>query len=89
MRERGLHFLVGAVGSLRRRRGRVGRGRRSPADPPSPSTSIAGSAVEETLPRMTARRAALIGPDGSGHPVKMVHNGIEYSDMQPSVRSTS
>jgi 6-phosphogluconate dehydrogenase len=23
-----------------------------------------------------------IGPDGSGHFVKMVHNGIEYSDMQ-------
>ncbi|MCA1031279.1 NADP-dependent phosphogluconate dehydrogenase [Bacillus timonensis] len=23
-----------------------------------------------------------IGPDGSGHYVKMVHNGIEYSDMQ-------
>ncbi len=23
-----------------------------------------------------------IGPDGSGHVVKMVHNGIEYSDMQ-------
>lgn len=25
---------------------------------------------------------AHIGPDGSGHFVKMVHNGIEYSDMQ-------
>ncbi|WP_299444997.1 NADP-dependent phosphogluconate dehydrogenase [uncultured Phycicoccus sp.] len=24
----------------------------------------------------------LIGPDGSGHFVKMVHNGIEYADMQ-------
>ena len=24
----------------------------------------------------------LIGPDGAGHFVKMVHNGIEYSDMQ-------
>lgn len=23
-----------------------------------------------------------IGPDGSGHFVKMVHNGIEYADMQ-------
>ncbi len=23
-----------------------------------------------------------IGPDGAGHFVKMVHNGIEYSDMQ-------
>jgi 6-phosphogluconate dehydrogenase len=25
---------------------------------------------------------ALIGPDGAGHYVKMVHNGIEYADMQ-------
>lgn len=26
--------------------------------------------------------AAYIGPDGAGHYVKMVHNGIEYGDMQ-------
>lgn len=26
--------------------------------------------------------AALVGPAGSGHFVKMVHNGIEYADMQ-------
>ncbi|MEM8834376.1 MAG: NADP-dependent phosphogluconate dehydrogenase [Planctomycetota bacterium] len=26
--------------------------------------------------------AAYIGPDGAGHFVKMVHNGIEYADMQ-------
>ncbi len=25
---------------------------------------------------------ALVGPDGAGHFVKMVHNGIEYGDMQ-------
>lgn len=25
---------------------------------------------------------AYIGPDGAGHYVKMVHNGIEYADMQ-------
>jgi 6-phosphogluconate dehydrogenase len=25
---------------------------------------------------------ALVGPDGAGHFVKMVHNGIEYADMQ-------
>ena len=25
---------------------------------------------------------AYIGPDGAGHYVKMVHNGIEYGDMQ-------
>ena len=33
--------------------------------------------------RSTASRAArYIGPDGAGHYVKMVHNGIEYADMQ-------
>ncbi|CUH38152.1 6-phosphogluconate dehydrogenase, NADP(+)-dependent, decarboxylating [Jannaschia seosinensis] len=26
--------------------------------------------------------AALVGPEGAGHFVKMVHNGIEYADMQ-------
>ncbi len=26
--------------------------------------------------------ATYIGPSGSGHYVKMVHNGIEYADMQ-------
>ena len=25
---------------------------------------------------------AYIGPDGAGHYVKMVHNGIEYADIQ-------
>src|SRR4029078_13409981 len=26
--------------------------------------------------------AALVGPDGAGHFVKTIHNGIEYADMQ-------
>ena len=26
--------------------------------------------------------AAHLGPDGAGHFVKTVHNGIEYGDMQ-------
>ncbi len=39
------------------------------------------------LTRMAAKAAgrpccAYIGPDGAGHYVKMVHNGIEYADMQ-------
>ena len=39
------------------------------------------------LTKMAAQAAgepccALIGPDGAGHYVKMVHNGIEYADMQ-------
>ncbi len=39
------------------------------------------------LTKMAAQAAgrpccAYIGPDGAGHYVKMVHNGIEYADMQ-------
>jgi 6-phosphogluconate dehydrogenase len=43
--------------------------------------------VEELLTRIAARVdgtpcCRLIGPGGAGHYVKMVHNGIEYADMQ-------
>ena len=43
--------------------------------------------VAPILTRMAAQAAgrpccAYIGPDGAGHYVKMVHNGIEYADMQ-------
>ena len=37
----------------------------------------------KSRPRSTATPCcAYIGPDGAGHYVKMVHNGIEYADMQ-------
>ncbi|UWQ18942.1 NADP-dependent phosphogluconate dehydrogenase [Jannaschia sp. M317] len=43
--------------------------------------------VEEVLLAISAKHdgdpcAALMGPGGAGHFVKMVHNGIEYADMQ-------
>ncbi len=43
--------------------------------------------IEPMVTRMAARVddtpcCALMGPDGAGHYVKMVHNGIEYADMQ-------
>ncbi|MCM0582560.1 NADP-dependent phosphogluconate dehydrogenase [Weissella diestrammenae] len=38
---------------------------------------IAARAPEDGKPTV-----AYIGPDGAGHYVKMVHNGIEYGDMQ-------
>ncbi|MFG3590606.1 NADP-dependent phosphogluconate dehydrogenase [Streptomyces sp. NPDC047990] len=37
--------------------------------------------IAATAPDGT-RTVAHIGPDGAGHFVKMVHNGIEYADMQ-------
>ncbi|MGL1957474.1 MAG: NADP-dependent phosphogluconate dehydrogenase [Colwellia sp.] len=45
-----------------------------------------GKPIERTKPGQIIREgepcAAYIGPAGSGHYVKMVHNGIEYADMQ-------
>lgn len=38
---------------------------------------ISAKAVEDDAPCVT-----YIGPNGAGHYVKMVHNGIEYGDMQ-------
>lgn len=43
--------------------------------------------VEEIFQKISAKingdpSCKYIGPDGAGHYVKMVHNGIEYSDMQ-------
>lgn len=40
-------------------------------------TQIAARAPEDNKPTVT-----YIGPNGAGHYVKMVHNGIEYGDMQ-------
>jgi 6-phosphogluconate dehydrogenase len=40
-------------------------------------TKVAAKALEDREPCVT-----YIGPGGAGHYVKMVHNGIEYGDMQ-------
>ncbi len=57
-----------------------------------PSMMAGGSApawarLRPVLEAMAARTATgpcvtLVGPDGAGHFAKMVHNGIEYADMQ-------
>ena len=50
-------------------------------------TSQAYARVEDMLTAIAARVngvpcSTYIGPDGAGHFVKMVHNGIEYADIQ-------
>lgn len=35
-----------------------------------------------TAPRVSSWLGLEVGSDGAGHYVKMVHNGIEYGDMQ-------
>jgi 6-phosphogluconate dehydrogenase len=57
---------------------------------PSIMPGGAEDAYETVAPVLTAIAAQvdgepccrLVGPDGAGHYVKMVHNGIEYADMQ-------
>ncbi|SFF26805.1 6-phosphogluconate dehydrogenase (decarboxylating) [Actinacidiphila alni] len=81
LRERGIHFV--GVGISGGEEGALN----------GPSIMPGGSAESyESLGPLLERIAAKakdgtpctthIGPDGAGHFVKMVHNGIEYADMQ-------
>jgi 6-phosphogluconate dehydrogenase len=80
LRERGLHFVGAGVSG----------GEEGALNGPS---IMPGGSVEAyaTLGPMLEQIAAQVdgvpccthvGPDGAGHFVKMVHNGIEYADMQ-------
>ncbi|MEU6645122.1 NADP-dependent phosphogluconate dehydrogenase [Saccharomonospora sp. NPDC046836] len=80
LRERGLHFVgVGVSG-----------GEEGALHGPSimPGGSVEsyrslGPLLEDIAAKVDGTPCcAHIGPDGAGHFVKMVHNGIEYSDMQ-------
>ncbi|MCU7848556.1 MAG: NADP-dependent phosphogluconate dehydrogenase [Candidatus Thiodiazotropha sp. (ex Lucinoma kastoroae)] len=80
LRDKGLHFVgVGISG------GEEGA-RHGPSMMPGGSTDSYAevSAVFEAITAQTEAGACVthVGPDGAGHFVKMVHNGIEYADMQ-------
>ncbi|HET6685879.1 MAG TPA: NADP-dependent phosphogluconate dehydrogenase [Jiangellaceae bacterium] len=80
LRDRGIHFVGtgisgGEVGALE-----------GPSIMPGGSDD-AYAAVGPLLETIAAQVDGMpccthVGPDGAGHFVKMVHNGIEYSDMQ-------
>ncbi|HZF88504.1 NADP-dependent phosphogluconate dehydrogenase [Streptomyces sp.] len=81
LRERGIHFVGtgisgGEEGALN-----------GPSIMPGGSKESYAS-LGPMLERISAKAAdgapcvAHVGPDGAGHFVKMVHNGIEYADMQ-------
>ncbi|MFE3293811.1 NADP-dependent phosphogluconate dehydrogenase [Rhodococcus sp. NPDC059234] len=80
LRERGLHFVGAGISG-----GEEGALNGPSIMPGGPKESYAAlgpllesvAAVVDGTPCCTH-----IGPDGSGHFVKMVHNGIEYADMQ-------
>jgi 6-phosphogluconate dehydrogenase len=80
LRDKGLHFVgVGISG------GEEGA-RHGPSMMPggSPQAYEAVRGVFESITAQTEAGACVthVGPDGAGHFVKMVHNGIEYADMQ-------
>ena len=79
IRERGLHF-VGAR-HLRRREGALNGPSIMPGGPAESYRSL-GPLLEISAHVDGVPCCTHIGPDGAGHFVKMVHNGIEYSDMQ-------
>jgi len=80
MSERGLHFVGAGISGGEE--GALNGPSIMPGGPAESYTSLGPllegiSAHVDGVPCCTH-----IGPDGAGHFVKMVHNGIEYSDMQ-------
>ncbi|GLX01627.1 6-phosphogluconate dehydrogenase, decarboxylating [Microtetraspora sp. NBRC 16547] len=80
LRERGLHFVGSGISG----------GEEGALNGPSIMPGGAAEAYETLGPLLEDIAAKVdgtpccvhVGPDGAGHFVKMVHNGIEYADMQ-------
>ena len=80
LRERGLHFVGTGISG----------GEEGALNGPSIMPGGSAEAYESLGPLLESIAAQVdgtpccthVGPDGAGHFVKMVHNGIEYADMQ-------
>jgi len=80
MAERGLHFVGAGISGGEE--GALNGPSIMPGGPAKSYDSL-GPLLEEISAHVGGVPCcAHIGPDGAGHFVKMVHNGIEYSDMQ-------
>ena len=80
MRERGLHFVGAGISGGEE--GALNGPSIMPGGPAESYKSL-GPLLEEISAHVDDVPCCThIGPDGAGHFVKMVHNGIEYSDMQ-------
>ena len=80
LRERGLHFIGAGISG-----GEEGALNGPSIMPGGPAESYAavGPMLETVAAHVDGTPCCThIGPDGAGHFVKMVHNGIEYADMQ-------
>ena len=80
IRERGLHFVGAGISGGEE--GALNGPSIMPGGPAESYRSL-GPLLEEISAHVDGVPCCThIGPDGAGHFVKMVHNGIEYSDMQ-------
>ena len=80
MADRGLHFVGAGISGGEE--GALNGPSIMPGGPKESYESL-GPLLEEISAHVDGVPCcAHIGPDGAGHFVKMVHNGIEYSDMQ-------
>jgi 6-phosphogluconate dehydrogenase len=80
IRDRGLHFVGAGISGGEE--GALNGPSIMPGGPAESYESL-GPLLEEISAHVDGVPCCThIGPDGSGHFVKMVHNGIEYSDMQ-------
>lgn len=80
LRERGLHFVGCGVSG-----GEEGALNGPSIMPGGSAESYAtlGPVLESIAAQVDSKACCVhVGPDGAGHFVKMVHNGIEYADMQ-------
>jgi len=80
LRERGLHFVgTGVSGG---EEGALHGPSIMPGGSPE-SYEALGPLLEDISAKVDGEPCCVhVGPDGAGHFVKMVHNGIEYADMQ-------
>src|SRR5690606_3510355 len=73
LRDQGLHFVGAGISG----------GEEGAPGGPAESYVTLGPILEDISAKVDGEPCCVhIGPDGAGHFVKMVHNGIEYADMQ-------
>ncbi len=80
LRERGIHFV--GTGISGGEEGALNGPSIMPGGSPEAYASL-GPLLEDISAKVGGTPCCVhVGPDGAGHFVKMVHNGIEYADMQ-------
>jgi len=80
LKERGIHFV--GTGISGGEEGALNGPSIMPGGAPEAYESL-GPLLEDIAAKVDGVPCCVhVGPDGAGHFVKMVHNGIEYSDMQ-------